>query len=117
MIEAMSNPPAEEHIAACGLFCTNCDKFKAGKCPGCQIAPGYRRSAVRMCCVEKGITTCAECDELPSPASYRNCKNLNSLIARAFALVYRSDRPAALALLRDEGKTAYLQTKRDTGKQ
>jgi hypothetical protein len=39
------------------------------------------------------------------------------LIARAFALVYRSDRPAALALLRDEGKTAYLQTKRDTGKQ
>ena len=116
MTQAISNPPVEEHIAPCGLFCTNCGKFKAGKCQGCQIAPGFARCGIRKCCVEKGITTCAECDEFRSPRSYRECKKIDNLMAKFFALIFKSNRPAALALLRDEGMAVYLQTKRDSGK-
>ena len=113
---AISNPQADEHIAACGLFCTNCGKFKSGKCQGCQIAPGFQRCSIRKCVVEKGITTCAECDEFQSPSSYAECKKINNLMAKVFALIFRSNRPAALALLRDEGREAYLEAKRTSGK-
>jgi hypothetical protein len=116
MVQAISSPPVEEHIAACGLFCTNCGKFKKGRCPGCQIAPGFSRCSIRKCCIDKGITTCAECDEFSSPRSYRECKKIDNLMAKVFALIFRSDRPGALTLLRDEGKAAYLQVKRETGK-
>jgi hypothetical protein len=113
---AISTPSAEEHIAACGLFCTNCGKFKKGKCQGCQITPGFQRCSIRKCVIEKGITTCAECDEFASPRSYAECKKINNLMAKVFALIFRSNRPAALALLRDEGREAYLQVKRTDGK-
>jgi len=116
MVHAISNPSAEEHIAACGLFCTNCRKFKAGKCAGCQIAPGFARCSIRACCIRKSITTCAECDDFLSPRSYRECGKINNFIANVFALIFRSNRPAALALLRDEGKMAYVHVKRETGR-
>jgi len=114
--QAISNPPVNEHIAACGLFCSNCRKFKIGRCQGCQIAPGFARCSIRKCCIEKGITICAECEEYLSPKSYLECKKINNLITKVFALIFKSNRPAALALLRDEGRTAYLQAKRESGK-
>ena len=116
MVEAISNPPTDEHIAPCGLFCTNCGKFKSGKCPGCQVGAGFQRCGIRKCCVEKGIITCAECGEFVHPRSYAECKKINNFIAKLFALFFGSNRPAALALLRDEGRDAYLQAKRSSGK-
>jgi len=115
-LQAISNPPTDEHIAACGLFCTNCGKFKSGKCQGCQIAPGFQRCSIRRCCIEKGITTCADCDEFPAPRSYRECRKINNFIAKVFALIFQSNRPAALAILRGEGKMAYLHVKRESGR-
>jgi hypothetical protein len=64
--------------------------------------------------MEKGIITCAECDEFRSPRDYRECRKVNNLIARIIALFTRSDRPGALAMLRDAGQDAYLQAKRTT---
>ena len=116
MAQAISDPPADEHIAACGLFCSNCRKFKIGRCQGCQIAPGFARCDIRKCCIERGITICTECEEYPSPRSYRECTKINNPISKVLALIFKSNRPAALALLRDEGKTAYLQAKRESGK-
>ena len=83
---------------------------------GCQEVPGFQRCSIRKCVIEKGITTCAECDEFASPRSYAECKKINNLIAKVFALIFRSDRPAALALLRDEGREVYLEAKRSSGK-
>ena len=116
MTEAMSDPPREAHVAACGLFCTNCRAFKKGKCPGCQIAPRFRSCGIRACCVEKGILTCAECAEFASPRDYRECKTVNNLVAKVFAFLFKTDRPGALAVLRDEGRDAYLSQKRESGK-
>jgi hypothetical protein len=112
----LSQPPANAHIAACGLFCTNCGAFKRGRCQGCQIAPGFACCPVRQCCADKQITTCAECDEFRTPRDYRECKKINSWIAKLFRLVFRSDRPGALAMLRDQGPEAYLRAKREGGK-
>ena len=116
MGEVMSEPARDAHIAPCGLFCTNCRKFHKGKCKGCQIEAGFARCSVRACCAEKGITTCAECDEFKAPRDYRQCNKVNSLIARVFAFIFGSDRPGALAMLRDEGQEAYLAAKRESGR-
>jgi len=95
MAEAISNPPGDAHVAACGLFCTNCRKFKKGKCKGCQVEPGFARCAVRQCAIEKKITTCAECDEFQSPRDYCECRKVNNFIARIFQFLFGTNRPAA----------------------
>jgi len=116
MAQALSTPPAEAHIAACGLFCTNCRSFKLKKCQGCQIGPKFERCSVRKCCVEKGITTCAQCEEFSAPRDYRECKRINNIIPKVFGLIFGTNRPKALALLRDHGQEAYLAEKRASGK-
>jgi len=35
-----------------------------GECPACEAGGGDPNCAVRMCCKEKGYTTCAECADL-----------------------------------------------------
>lgn len=117
MANGKTPPPPDAHIAACGLFCTNCPPFRKGRCKGCQVQPPFASCPVRRCCVEKGIATCAACDAFAAPRDFRECKKLNSFIAKVFALVFRSNRPAALTLLRDQGLDAYLVEKRATGRQ
>jgi hypothetical protein len=114
-VKALSHPSREEHIAACGLFCTNCRKVQSGKCAGCQEAPGFSRCATRACCAEKGIVGCFECRDF-SGRDYRECRKVHNPISRIFAFVFGSDRPAALALLRDRGREEYLKQKRAGGK-
>lgn len=116
MTEKPVTPPADAHIAACGLFCTNCGAFKNKKCPGCQVAPKFASCGVRACCVERKIETCASCADFAAPKDFRECGKLNNWISKIFALIFRSDRPGALALLRDRGREAYLAEKRATGK-
>jgi hypothetical protein len=115
-IKVLSQPKREEHIAACGLFCTNCSKFQRGRCQGCQTAPAFSRCSARACCAEKNITGCWECRDFAAPADYRTCPHLNNLIAKVFALIFRSDRPGSLALLRDHGREKFLEAKRASGK-
>ena len=112
----LSRPLRDEHIAVCGLFCSNCGKFKSDRCQGCQIEPGVKNCITRFCAIEHKITTCAECDEFASPRTYKECKNINNIVARIFAMIYRSDRPGSLAMLRDEGPEAFIEYKRLTDK-
>ena len=116
MPEVISNPPANESIAPCGLFCTECGSFKKGRCKGCQVEPGFKRCPVRGCCVEKKIETCAGCGEFKAPRDYRECKKVFNPIARVIGFFTGSDRCGALALLRDSGREAYLAQKRQAKK-
>lgn len=116
MPQALSSPPRDEHIAACGLFCTNCGRFKKGKCEGCQVSPAFANCPARSCCMEKGIITCAECPDFTTIEEYRSCKKLNSFVAKVFSFIFRTDRPTAIHFLRDSGKDAYLAEKRSSGK-
>ncbi|RJO68700.1 MAG: DUF3795 domain-containing protein [Myxococcales bacterium] len=116
MTVALSSPPKDAHVAACGLFCSNCGRFKKGKCEGCQIAPAWASCPVRACCAERRITTCAECTAFAAPGDFHDCKKLNNFIAKVFAFVFGSDRLGSLVLLRDKGMAAYLAEKHRTGK-
>ena len=115
-VPVLSRPDPTAHVAPCGLFCTNCAKLKSGRCQGCQIAPGFSRCEVRRCCAEKQILTCAECPDFRAPRDYRECRKVNSFIAKIFAVVMKSDRPGALGLLRDQGLDAYRASKRASGR-
>jgi len=114
--KVLSNPPREEHIAACGLFCSQCGRFAKGKCQGCQVQPAFSSCPVRSCCESKAITTCAECTDFASPRDYHECPKVWSFIPRVIAFFTGSDRPGALAMLRDQGKEAYIAHKRNTSK-
>jgi hypothetical protein len=66
--------------------------------------------------VSKELETCAQCADFLAARDFRECKKIDNVIARIMALIFRSNRPAALALLRDQGIDAYLVSKRTTGK-
>lgn len=44
--------------------------------------------------------TCADCAEFPNP---RDCKKFNNPIAKIFGLLFRSDRAACVAQIREIG--------------
>ena len=116
MSAQLSQPPADAHIAPCGLFCTNCRKFKVGKCKGCQIEPGFKACSIRKCCAEKGITLCARCPDFAAPRDFNECRKINNFIAKIFKLIFKSDRPAALAMIRDEGTEGFIADRTASGK-
>jgi hypothetical protein len=66
--------------------------------------------------LERKLATCAECPDFKAPRDFRECRKINNPISKIFALLFGSNRPAALALLRDQGREAYLTEKRRTGK-
>jgi hypothetical protein len=116
MPSALSHPARDEHISACGLFCTNCGAFKKEKCAGCQEAPRFASCKIRICCEKKKITTCAECPDFAFPRDYRECPKVYNFMGRLFGFIFGTNRTAALVMLRDQGKEAYLTTKRESGK-
>lgn len=93
-----------EMVSACGLYCGACHKFKKGRCPGCRDNHKASWCKIRPCAASKGISTCADCPEV---ADVMACKKFNTLVSRFFALVFRSDRQASLALISDIGPEAY----------
>jgi len=94
-------------IAACGLYCGACKKHLKGKCPGCAKNEKASWCKVRGCCKERGYATCAECKEFPDP---RECAKFNNLIARAFGLIFNSDRARCIESLRTIGPDQYAAT-------
>jgi len=63
---------------------------------------------VRACVRDKGLTLCSDCPDFRAPRDFRECVKVNNWIARAIAFFTGSNRPAALAMLRDQGREAYL---------
>jgi len=54
--------------------------------------------------MEKGYASCADCTEYPNA---KDCKKFNNPISKIFALVFRSDRPASLNLIKSKGYEGY----------
>jgi hypothetical protein len=89
-----------------------------GWCPACEGASAKRISAVLPGCLApkflaKSSMSFFASESWPSP----NRRTVASRRAdSAFALLFRSNRPAALALLRDQSEDAYLAAKRQSAK-
>ena len=57
MLPVLSQPPADAHIAACGLFCTNCGAFDPEEVQGLPSFPGLFQSLPSKAMLsDKGIT-------------------------------------------------------------
>jgi hypothetical protein len=93
-----------ELVAYCGLYCGACKSYRKEKCPGCHDNVKAGWCTVRVCCNEHGYATCAECEVV---GDVRDCKKLNNVVSKLFALVFRSDRPASLDRIGEVGIEAY----------
>lgn len=92
-------------IAACGLYCANCSKYTKGKCPGCRDNLKASWCSIKTCVLDKGITSCADCNEF---SNVKDCKKFNNFIGRAFGFVFNSDRKACIDMIRQDGYEKFV---------
>lgn len=103
MSETINDPKL---VAACGLYCGACGKYKSGKCLGCKENEKATWCTVRTCCKGKGITTCAECAECPDPMA---CKKFNNFFSKIIGFVLRSDRKACICRIKEIGAEGFAK--------
>jgi hypothetical protein len=96
----------EELIALCGLYCAACPRYLQEKCPGCRENRKASWCGVRSCCLERGYRSCADCAEFPD---VRECKTFNNFMSRIFGFIFRSDRAACIAAVREKGYNAFAR--------
>ncbi len=99
-------------IAYCGLYCGACRKYLREKCYGCQKNEKASWCKVRTCCIEYSYNSCADCRIAEDP---KECKKLNNLISKLFALVFRSDRFACIESIKKKGYEEYAKEMAEKG--
>lgn len=99
-------------VAACGLYCGNCPSVAKGKCPGCRKNEKATWCAVRTCCHERNIASCAECTVIP----HVHCKKFNAFIARVFGFIFNSDRNACIGYIKQHGYETFVAKMKETGR-
>ena len=75
-----------------------------GKCPGCHENEKASWCKIRKCSMGKGFYTCAECE-----MEVKDCQLHNNMIGKFFAFVFRSDRPACIRYIRENGEQAFAE--------
>lgn len=93
-----------ELIAYCGLYCGACGKYMNGKCPGCRKNEKAKWCKIRVCCMDNGNHTCAQCNMNP-----HDCKKFNNIFSKFFAFVFKSDREACLRRINEIGEEEYAK--------
>ena len=97
-------------ISYCGLYCGECSSFKKGKCPGCAKNEKANWCKVRSCNINRGINSCADCDEFED---VMNCKKFNNFISKIFALVFNSDRHKGILYIKEFGYPSFARQMSD----
>jgi hypothetical protein len=93
-------------VAFCGLYCGACKAYLRGKCPGCAKNEKTKWCKVRTCCLENKYASCADCGIMADPAE---CKKLNNIVSKLFALVFRSDRGVCIQAIKQNGYESYAR--------
>lgn len=101
-------------IAMCGLYCGACKRYRKDKCPGCAGNDKASWCKIRGCCLERGIRSCADCDEF---ADVRDCKLFDNFLARVFSLIFNSNRAACIDVIRETGYEAFAEKMAAEGRQ
>jgi hypothetical protein len=110
----MSNPTQEPIIAYCGLVCSNCGAYLKDRCAGCHSdKPMNRNCSMKACAMERGYTTCAECDEF---TDLKQCNKLNNLVSKFFGFIFGTDRIGNLERIREGGLPAFREKATNSGK-
>ncbi len=87
-------------VAFCGLYCGACGAYLKERCPGCRENKKAAWCKIRLCGQDNGYATCADCTYFND---VNDCGKFNNIISRFFALVFRSNRKACIAQIRDRG--------------
>jgi len=103
-----------ELVSFCGLYCGACGKYIAGKCPGCAKNEKASWCAVRKCCSENNLGSCAECTQ---HADIMECKKFNNFFSKLFGLILRSNRKAGIDRIKAIGKEAFAREMAEKGMQ
>jgi hypothetical protein len=93
-------------VAYCGLYCGACGRYLKEQCPGCPQNEKATWCKIRVCCRENKYTTCAECSKVTQAM---DCGKFNNLMAKIFGFVFRSNRAACVAYIKDKGIDAFAQ--------
>ena len=93
----------QQLIACCGLYCGACRSYLSGKCPGCTENEKASWCAVRNCCRENNLKSCADCTTTELYA----CKKYNSFISKIIGIVLNSDRAACIQRIRVTGYESF----------
>ena len=101
-----------ELVAHCGLYCGACRSYLKETCPGCHENEKASWCTVRSCCRDRHIATCAECADFPD---VRECKKYHNVVSRLFGFVFRSDRAACIAQVRDQGLAGHAARMAERG--
>lgn len=69
-------------IGCCGAYCKTCPEFRDSRCKGCKIGYGdgardirKARCRIKVCCITRGLNTCADCGDYSSCAVIRGFYN------------------------------------------
>ena len=101
-------------VAYCGLACSNCGMYLKEKCAGCHgPRPMNRKCKMKVCAMEHGYITCADCTEFEN---LNDCKKLNNIVSKFFGFIFRTNRIGNLNRIREVGLEAFIEEKRKEGK-
>ncbi|OGF25952.1 hypothetical protein A2303_01325 [Candidatus Falkowbacteria bacterium RIFOXYB2_FULL_47_14] len=103
MLEVKNDPSL---VAFCGLYCGACKKYLTEKCPGCVKNEKASWCQVRVCCLEHGYKSCAECKEFDNVF---DCAKFNNFFSKLFGFIFRSDRGACIARIKEIGLEAFAR--------
>jgi len=96
--------PDKALIAFCGLYCGACRQYLAEKCPGCRKNEKASWCKIRQCGLQRGYASCADCTQFAEATA---CKTFDNLVGRIFGFLFRSNRPACIAMIKKHGYAAY----------
>ncbi|MBN1865984.1 DUF3795 domain-containing protein [Candidatus Sumerlaeota bacterium] len=100
-------------VAYCGLYCGACKAYLRDRCPGCHENERATWCKIRTCCRTHEYASCADCGEYENP---KDCKLFNNLVARLFASIFRSDRPACIRQIREIGIEGHASRMAEAGR-
>lgn len=100
-------------IAYCGLYCGACRRYTSTKCPGCHDNAKATWCKVRSCCIENGISSCAECKTV----GHSRCPHFNNFMSKLFGVLFNSDRNKCIERIKEIGSLAYSMEMAEKGAQ
>jgi hypothetical protein len=101
-------------VAYCGLYCGACRRFLQEKCPGCRENEKASWCKVRTCGMDHHYGSCADCTEFAEP---NDCRIFDNFVSRLFGLIFRSNRAACIAQIRDLGVDGHAEKMSALGSQ
>jgi hypothetical protein len=89
----------EKLVSYCGIYCGLCKKYNKGECQGCRKKDTPKWCHVKPCNEEKGLISCAECNDFPD---VKKCKKMYPLKYKIGEFIARMTRKGGLDMIKEK---------------